>query len=78
MIEAAPRSGNTVPGAPAPHTIEFFSIQLSPTSEGRYFVAVEATICEAECELSQMALGYHGAASLDDALELIRTAITAH
>lgn len=63
-------------GTVAPATIEFFAIQLSPTADGRFFVGIEATICEIEGELSQMELGHHRVASLDDALAAIRLAVS--
>ena len=61
---------------PETASIEFFAIQLSPTSDGRFFVGIEATICECEGELSQMELGHHRVASLDDAFAAIRHAVT--
>jgi hypothetical protein len=67
------------PAFQAVASIEFFAIQLAPTSDGRFFVGIEATVCDGECDLSQMELGHHRAASLDDALDVIRHAIsTAH
>jgi hypothetical protein len=65
-------------GARPPPSIEFFSIQLSPTADGRFFVGIEATVCDGESDLSQMELGHHGVASIDDALVVIRNAVTAH
>ncbi|MEA2839110.1 MAG: hypothetical protein QOF41_440 [Methylobacteriaceae bacterium] len=67
--------------APAPRrletaSIEYFAIQLSPTTDGRFFVGIEATICECEGELSQMELAHQRVASLDDALAAIRHAVT--
>jgi hypothetical protein len=57
-------------------SIQFFAIELSPTADGKYFVGVGATICEREGELSQMELGNHRVASLDDAIEVIRQAVS--
>lgn len=65
-------------GVLPPASIEFFSIHLSPTADGRFYVGIEATVCEGECDLSHMDLGHHGAASIDDALVVIRSVITAH
>jgi hypothetical protein len=56
-------------------SIEYFAIQLSPAADGRFFVGIEATICECEGELSQMELGHHRVASLADALAAIRHAV---
>ena len=63
-------------GKVSPASIEFFAIQLSPTADGRFYVGIEATICEVEGELSQMELGHHRVASLDDALAAIRQAVS--
>lgn len=57
-------------------SIQFFAIELSPTADGRYFVGIGATICEQEGELSQMDLGNHRVATIDDAIEVIRQAVT--
>ena len=65
-------------GVRTPASIEFYSIQLSPGANGRYYVGIEATICDGESDLSQMELGHHGVASIDDALDVIRDAVTAH
>ena len=63
-------------GKHSPVSIEFFAIQLSPSADGKFFVGIEATICEGEADLSQMELGHHSVASLDDALAVIRQAIS--
>jgi hypothetical protein len=60
---------------PETASIELFAIELSPTVDGRYFVGIEATICEAEGELSQMDLGHHRVASVEEALAAIRRAV---
>jgi hypothetical protein len=57
-------------------SIQFFAIELSPTADGRYFVGVGATICEREGELAQMDLGNHRVATLHDAIEVIRQAVS--
>lgn len=61
---------------PEPYSIQFFAIELSPTADGRFFVGIGATICEQEGELSQMELGYHRVATLEDAIEAIRQTVT--
>ena len=60
----------------APASIEFFSIQIGLAADGMFYVGVGATICECEGELSQMDMGNHRVASIDDAVEVIRQAIT--
>ena len=77
MIEQTPIAAELVaPNAIPPVSVEFFAIQVSPTADGRYFVGIEATICDGETDLSQMELGHHHVASLDEALVAIRDAIS--
>jgi hypothetical protein len=77
MIEQTPiAAGLVAPHTRAPFSVEFFAIQVSPTADGRYFVGIEATICDGGTDLSQMELGHHHAASLDEALLAIRDAIS--
>jgi len=77
MISPTATNGASLPAFPAqPASVEFFAIQLSPIADGRFFVGIEATICEGEGELSQMELGNHRVATLDDAIEAIRHAVT--
>jgi len=54
--------------------IEFFSIQLGAAEGGGLFLGIGGTICEDE-GLSQIDLGNHHVASLDDALAVIRNTI---
>lgn len=65
------------PDASSSASIEFFSIQLSAEPDGRFYIGIEATVC-CDCELAQMDLGHHGVSSIDDALDVIRTVVTAH
>ena len=59
-------------------SIEYFSIQLSPTSDGLFYVGIEGTVCMDE-ELSRLEMGHHRVASLEEALAVIRDAVsTAH
>jgi hypothetical protein len=55
--------------------IQFFGIELCPTTDGRLYVGIAATVCEEEGELSQVDLGDHRAVSLDDAFAFIRDTI---
>jgi hypothetical protein len=57
-----------------PGLIQFYSIELSPTADGRLAVGIIATICEHEGELEAMDLGSHRVDSIDDALAVIRHA----
>jgi hypothetical protein len=51
---------------------------LTPLIDGRLSVGVMATLCEDDGEFEGMDLGSHRVASLDEALAVIREAITAH
>ena len=70
-LEAATR--DAVRGT-APVAIEFFSIQLGAAAGGGLFLGIGGTICEDE-GLSQIDLGNHHVASLEDALAVIRGTI---
>lgn len=59
-----------------PDLIQFYSIELSPTADGRLAVGIMATLCEREGELDGMDLGWHRVNSIDDALAVIRDAVT--
>lgn len=65
----------TLPAALNRACIQFFSIDLSPTADGRFAVGVLATICEREGELEGMHLGSHYVDTIDDALQVIRHAV---
>jgi len=58
-------------------TIQFYSIELMPLFDGRLSVDVMATLCEEDGELEGMDLGSHRVATLDEALAVIRHAVTA-
>lgn len=62
--------------SPNPSIIQFFSIELTPTADGRMSVGVMATICEREGELENMDVASERVATLDEALAVIRDAIT--
>jgi hypothetical protein len=58
-----------------PELIQFYSIGLMPTADGRVAVSMMATLCEHEGELEGMDLGSYRVDSIDDALATIRDAI---
>jgi hypothetical protein len=58
-----------------PNVIQFYSIELVPTADGRVAVGIVATLCEHEGELEGMDLGSYRVGSIDDALAVIRDAI---
>ena len=55
--------------------IQFYSIELSPMADGRFYVGVTATVCEREGELDSMEMGSERVATIDQALMVIRDAI---
>jgi len=71
-------SAATPPRVPSQLPIQFYSIELMPLFDGRLSVGVMATLCEEDGELEGMDLGSHRVASLDEALAVIRDAISAH
>jgi hypothetical protein len=70
--------GERAVNLPANHAIQFYSIELMPLYDGRLSVGVMATLCEDDGELEGMDLGSHRVASLDEALAVIRHAVTAN
>ena len=68
-------SGVTGPPPRVVPFIEFYSIELSPTADGRLHVAVRATVCEGDGQLDAMELGADRVDTLDEALALIRRAV---
>ena len=76
--QAAANSGR-LPNLPP---IEFFSVHLSPLADGRVFVGVDATVCgpiEGEdFELISVEMARRHVGSYEDALAVIREAVSAH
>ena len=58
--------------------IQFYSIELSPMADGRFYVGVTATVCEHEGELDSMEMGSDRVETIDKALMVIREAIASH
>jgi hypothetical protein len=59
----------------SPDSIQFYSIELFPTADGRMSVGILATICDEEGVLEGMDLGSHRVDSIDEALAVIRRAV---
>ena len=59
--------------------IQFYSIELTPLADGRMFVGVNATVCDSvgedDFELLNMEMVSAHAATIDEALGLIRGAV---
>jgi hypothetical protein len=64
----------------APPAIQFYSAQLAPLADGHVSVAIGATLCEAvaedDFELVNMDVASARVASLEEALAVIRDAVT--
>ena len=72
MMEATGAAAD-VPQPPTPPTIvQFFTIELAPTADGRIFVGVTATICEHDGDLENMQMASERVTSIDEALGTIR------
>ena len=76
MLQQSPALSDASRRNLRPDLIQFFSIELSHTADGRLAVGILATICEHEGELEGMDLGFHRVNSIDDALAVIRDAVT--
>jgi hypothetical protein len=70
-----PTVGATQPSTELASLIQFYSIELAPTDDGRLYVGVTATICEHEGELELMEMGSGRVDTLDEALTMIRDAV---
>jgi hypothetical protein len=81
MLQATPTAAGTG-RAPANPDIQFYSVELTPLADGRVFVGVSATVCEgideSDFELVAMQMASTRVGSLDEALSVIRNAISAH
>lgn len=62
-------------GPVSPDSIQFYSIELFPTADGRVAVGILATVCEEEGVLEGTDLGSHRVDSIDEALAVIRRAV---
>jgi hypothetical protein len=59
-----------------PNQVEFYHIEICPLADGSLSVAVSATICPYEGELTSQELGYERTHSLDDALAVIKKSVS--
>lgn len=68
MFDIPPR-----PAPPAPNPIQFVDIKITPLIDGKFAVAMQATLLdEQELEFLGQDLAYEHVASLDDVLGVIR------
>jgi hypothetical protein len=78
-MQSSPGAADT--GRPSSSSLQFYSIELTPLADGKVFVGVNATLCEdvgeGDFELSNMQMVSAHAATIDDALVLVRNAVSA-
>ena len=62
--------------------IQFYSVELTPLADGRVSVGVSATVCETiredDFELVNVEMASERVGTIEEALTVIRNAITAH
>lgn len=71
MLNASALPNQFVPGQ-----VEFYHIEICPLADGTLSVAVSATICPFEGELTSQELRYDRARSLDEALAVIKNSVS--
>jgi hypothetical protein len=59
-----------------PNQVEFYHIEICPLADGSLSVAVSATMCPYEGELTSQELHYDRAHSLDEALAVIKKSVS--
>ena len=72
MLDTSPRSR---PGFNPEH-VEFYHIEIYPLADGMLSVAVTATLCQHEGELTCQEIHYDRARTLDDALAVIKKTVS--
>ena len=79
MLQAHDTSADPGRGPSLP-PIQFYSVQVTPLADGRLSVGVSATLCETiyedDFEFVSMDMGSARVRSIDEALAVIRDAIT--
>ena len=72
MLAASPQS------RPAfnPEHVEFYNIEMGRLADGMLYVAIMATTCPTDGELATQELHYDRTRTLDEALAVIRNAIS--
>lgn len=61
-----------------PEQVEFYHVEICPLADGMLSVAVMATTCPCEGELTSQELCYDRARTLDEALAIIRNSVLIH
>lgn len=61
-----------------PEQVEFYHVEICPLADGMLSVAVMATMCPCEGELTSQELCYDRARTLDEALAIIRNSVLIH
>ena len=71
MLDPSPR---TRPGL-NPEQVQFYHIEICPLADGMLAVAVSATLCPYEGELTCEEIRYDRTQTLDEALAVIRNSV---
>lgn len=58
-----------------PEQVEFYQVEICPLANGMLSVAVTATVCPGEGELTSHELRYRQTGTLDEALAVIKSAV---
>ena len=58
-----------------PEQVQFYHVEICPLADGMLAVAVMATMCPCEGELTSQELCYDRARTLDEALAIIRNSV---
>ncbi len=70
-------SRSTNPAARVIKSVEFFSIELAPLTDGRVYVSMTATtVDDQEPQLLTQEIVFDTAATMDDALAVIKAGLT--
>lgn len=59
-----------------PEQVEFYHVEICPLADGTLSVAVMATMCPCEGELTSHEISYDRTRTLDEALAVIRNSVS--
>lgn len=71
MLDASPFPGS----GDTREQVEFYHVEICPLADGMLSVAVTATLCPCEGELTSQEIRYDRTRTLDEALAVIRNSV---
>jgi len=81
MLQSSPAAISSGPPPPIPQ-IQFYSVEIMPLADGRISVGMSATVCESvhedDFELVNMEVASARVGTIDEALAVIRNAMSGH